>query len=612
MREKYNYAQILILGGTTEGRIALQVCDEAGKLFYYSTRNNSQQVESAHGVRIFGDLDDKSIITFCIEHKIKLIIDATHPFAINVHKNAGIASKKLNIPIIRFERQYPPRDSSLHWFDNYDAVIKYLSTNKINNLLALTGVNSIFKLKAYWSSNTCYFRIMNCTESLEIVDKNNFPKENILFYENQRNNLKIFKQLSPQAILTKESGISGGFNEKIDDAHSLDIPVLVLRRPPLPYVANAVVEGKYGLRKQIENILPDFFDLKTGYTTGSCATVATKAALTTLLTNEVQHQVSIKIPNNEMITIQVAKTEFHDDGSVSACVIKDAGDDPDVTNGFEIWSKVSLNSQSNEIKFLKGNGVGKVTLPGLGLPIGDPAINTTPRKMIIREVQESIEKLSEDLSLGVEITISVPRGEEIAKRTFNPKLGIVEGISILGTSGIVKPFSSEAFVNSIRREIQVAKALGISCIVFNSGAKSERFLRSRYPHLPIQAFVQYGNFIGESLRIASEEEIDNVVLGIMIGKAVKLAEGLLDTHSKKSVMNKSFITQLAQESKCSEKTIHEINEITLARELWSIIPPENNIFFKKIIQHCSDVCKTVFKRGEINIFLISEEGKILL
>lgn len=599
---------ILIIGGTTEGRIAVQVCDEAEKNYFYSTKNSSQEVECAHGKRISGGLDRVGMLLFCQQNNIRLIVDAAHPFAENVHANVGYTARELSIPVIRMERHFPSRNNLLHWFDDFDSAIRFLEEKKITNLLALTGVNSISKLKPYWSKNSCVFRIMKRDESLAVVEKNGLPREQIVFYEDERDDASLFRKLVPQAIITKESGESGGFSEKTEIAIAQNIPVLVIRRPPLPYTPTVTVFGKYGLRKQIEVLLPDFFHLKTGYTTGSCATAAVKAALTAKITGVEQSKITISLPNDEPITLEVSSTKFEPDDSVTCTVIKDAGDDPDVTNGIDICANVALNFQHDKIRFLQGVGVGRVTLPGLGLEIGGPAINNTPRKMMIREVHETILKLSDETNIGVDITIFVPQGEEIAKRTFNPKLGIEGGISIIGTSGIVKPFSSEAFVASIHREIKVAKALNVEKLVINSGAKSEKYLKAAYPDLPPQAFVQYGNFIGETIKLASEEGFKNVVLGIMIGKAVKLAEGVLDTHSKKSAMNHTFIQNIAQESNCSLQTIEKIGKITLARELWSIVPVEEQYFFQSLQNRCEEVCKPLLPNGKLIVLLMDENG----
>ncbi len=297
-------------------------------------------------------------------------------------------------------------------------------------------------------------------------------------------------------------------------------------------------------------------------------------------------------------------------------MLKDSGDDPDITNGQEIVSTVCLNNSHKGVRFLQGKGVGKVTLPGLDAAIGEPSINKTPRMMMKREVFKVFRHLQDrllgmNLKTGVDITISVPNGEELALKTFNPKLGIVGGISIIGTSGIVKPFSSEAFVASIHREMQVAKALNCERVVINSGAKSERYVKAQYPDLPSQAFIHYGNFIGETIKIAADLGFKKLTLGIMIGKAVKLAEGSLETHSKKIVMNKEFLMEMARQSDCSEDTIKSISEMIMARQLWEIITEKESAFFDLIIHNCYKVCSPLFPDGELVIFLIDEEGKML-
>lgn len=605
---------ILIFGGTTEGRYTVKVCEEASKPFYYSTKNNLQEIPLANGIRLSGGLDQLSMPLFCKEKNIRLIIDAAHPFAINLHDTISKVSDDLNIPVIRYERNYVEDFENILWFDSYDDAVDYLEKHKIEKLLALTGVNTISKFKRYWQNHFCWFRILDREDSRKIVEETGFPIENVLYYKQDNDEKALFEKLKPQAIITKESGESGGFKEKIIAAQQLNIPVLVIKRPQLS-ASFISVYGENGLRKKIEQLLPDFFELKTGYTTGTCATAATKAALTALLTKEIQTETSITLPNGEWVKIPINSTIFKEN-CVTCSVIKDSGDDPDVTNGLEILSTVNLNSNIRGVKFLEGEGVGIVTLPGLGLEIGDPAINATPRKMIKREVYKVMrhnqDKLPDhNLKIGIDVTISVPQGKEIAKRTFNPKLGIVDGISIIGTSGIVKPFSSEAFIRSIRREMQVAKAIGCNHVIINSGAKSERFVKQIYPELPNQAFIHYGNFIGETIKIASDLDISKVTMGIMIGKAVKLAEGSLDTHSKKVVMNKDFLVSIANEVGCSQNTIDSIATMTLARQLWDIIPQSEIKFFDILLQKCYNTTAFLLPKGELNILLIDESGNII-
>jgi len=593
---------ILIFGGTTEGRKAVAVCEEAGKSFYYSTKGDSQKVELVNGIHITGGMDDKQILSFCKENNIRLIVDAAHPFAEALHLNIALMSGISGIPVIRYERSYTQQSKDLLWFDSYDEAITWLEKNNINNLLALTGVNTVSKLKHYWKKHPCWFRILNREESREIIRHEQFPADKVLYFGEKDDDTSLFRQLNPEAVLIKESGDSGGFNEKVKAARTLGIPLLVVKRPLLS-PSFIPVYGENGLRKQIERLLPGFFALRTGYTTGTCATAATKAALIALLTGKEQTTIDIALPGGELINLPVFTTTI-EVGKVSCSVLKDAGDDPDVTNGQEVISTVQLNTNHNEVRFQQGKGVGIVTLPGLGLSIGEPAINETPRRMIVKEITDIYTET------GVDVTISVPKGEELARKTFNPKLGITGGISIIGTSGIVKPFSSEAFAASIRREMQVAKALGCEHIVINSGAKSERFIKQQYPLLPPQAFIHYGNFIGETIKIASCLDFKQLTMGIMIGKAVKLAEGHLDTHSKKVTMNRDFLVGIALDGGCQEKTINAIRDVNMARQLWEIIPKTESLFFSLIMQRCSDVCKPLFPNGIFDVLLVDENGEI--
>ena len=592
---------VLIFGGTTEGRTAVRVLDEAGSPYYYSTKSDTQQIECKHGTRVAGGMDTSEMQDFCTRHDIQLIVDAAHPFASQLHANIAAVSERLDIPVIRLERLYPERDESLVWCDSFDDAIDYLEQHHTHNLLALTGVQTIGKMRRYWEKTPCWFRILDREQSLDLALRAGFPRERLLFWQDKQDEAVLFREIQPDAIITKESGESGFYTEKITAAKALGIPVLVIRRPALPE-SFYTVNGEHGLRYRVERLVPGFFPLRSGFTTGSCATAATVAALQGLLTGEPQQQSTITLPNGETITFPVASCTFAPN-SCTCGITNDAGDDPDVTNGYTIYAEITPSATPG-VHFLQGEGVGTVTLPGLGIPVGEPAINTTPRAMMTREAERLLRE-HKDIP-GINIRISVPGGRELAAKTFNPRLGITGGISIIGTSGVVRPCSSEAFVNSIRKEIQVAKALGCNHIVINSGAKSEKTLRSRFPELPDQAFIHYGNFIGETLKLAETESIPSVTMGIMIGKAVKLAEGNLDTHSKHVVMNKAFITRLAAESQCPPSSIARIADITLARELWDIFA-HTPAFFDTLVQHCSTHCLPLLSRTRLEIILIPEE-----
>ena len=570
---------ILVFGGTTEGRKAVEVLEEAGSAYYYSTKTGEQDITLHHGERIDGALDGEAMLTFCRDHHIQLIVDAAHPFALQLHQTIASVSESLQIPVVRYERIYLPRNPDFTWIDDYNQVPR-----NIHSLLATTGVQSISKLKPLEAEGIkIIYRILNRESSIESAHQQGAADEQICFYP---------QTAQAEAVLMKESGLSGGFSEKVAEAQQKGMRIIVLKRPLLGFKHS--VNGPYGLRRAIEQLLPEFYPLHSGLTTGTCATAAAVAQTIRIMKGDTPPVVPVILPDGETIHVSVT----YGDGYAS--VFKEAGDDPDVTDGIEVRASVE---PSEQFEILGGEGVGRFTLPGFDYPPGEAAINKAPREMI----RQNLEQLSiKECKLS--IIISVPQGTEIALRTFNPRLGIEGGISIIGVSGIVKPFSEEAFINSIRKCMTVAKASGANRVVINSGGKSERFVKALYPDLPQQAFVEYGNYIGETLKIANELGIRRITLGVMLGKAVKLAAGNLDTHSRKSVMDKDFIKQMLHEADCDI----DISDITLAREIWDKLPPEKlQDFASAIIGHCADYCIPLLPDGELTILLIDDGGRIL-
>ena len=572
---------ILVFGGTTEGRKAVEVLEEGGSPYFYSTKTGEQDLTLHHGQRIDGALDAEAMLTFCREHDIRLMVDAAHPFATLLHQTIAEVSDALKIPAIRYERIFPERDASLEWLDSYDQV-----PHDIKTLLSTTGVQSITKLKPLEAAGVkVYYRILNRESSIALAQQQGATMEQLCYFGDPKE-----VPVEAEAILLKESGLSGGFQEKVDAAKAKGMRVLVLKRPETPAVFR-IVNGPYGLRRTVEKQLPEFYPLHSGLTTGTCATAAAIAATIRLLKNETPEEVPVLLPDGETIPVVVGYGEGY------AYCIKDAGDDPDVTNGLEIRASVK---QTVTFEILGGEGVGTFTLPGFDYPPGSPAINKAPREMI----RQNLTALTNN---PLSITISVPEGEAIAKRTFNPRLGIEGGISIIGVSGIVKPFSEEAFIDSIRKCMTVAQASGTSRVVINSGGKSERFVKALYPNLPQQAFVEYGNYIGETLKMAHELDIREVTLGVMLGKAVKLAAGHLDTHSRKATMDKAFISEMLHEAGCQA----DLEKITLARELWQVIPPDKiEDFCHVVLQHCMDHCSPLVPQAHLTILLIDDDGII--
>ena len=607
---------ILIFGGTTEGRLALRVLDAAGTPFFYSTKDGSQQVSALNVTLLSGAMDEVQMADFCRENDIRLIVDAAHPFASQLHATVSSVASELSLPVVRVERQYPEHDSRIRWCRDYVEAVNRLESDGVTRLLALTGVRTIPSLKPFWSRHECYMRILDRDSSREEALRDGFDPAFLLYYA-QDDVARLIDEIRPQAILTKESGESGGFEGKVAAALDAGIAVYAVQRPPMPEGFETVT-GEFGLRKAVERLLPGFFPLRSGFTTGACATAASRAALLSLLGRKVGEKVSITFPDGEVLALPVAEVKVSD-GQASAAVIKDAGDDPDVTGGMAIVATVRFAAGPG-IRLLRGEGVGVVTLPGLGLPVGGPAINRVPRQMIT-------ETLSELYDGGLEVEISVPGGREIALRTFNPKVGVVDGISIIGTSGVVRPFSHEAFVDAIRKEVEVFVACcqndssqpggSDSCqrccevpLVLNSGARSEAFLKARYVDLPPQAFVHYGNYIGDTLRVAGECGVRSVVIGVMIGKAVKLAEGHLDTHSRVVTVNHEFLQSLAREAGCSDEALLALGRMSLAREIWTLPEPDLSLMLRAVHERCLAVCRAAFAEGSLKLLLISEDGRL--
>lgn len=347
--------------------------------------------------------------------------------------------------------------------------------------------------------------------------------------------------------------------------------------------------------------------LRTGYTTGACATACTKAALTALLTQEPVEEIEITLPLGQKVLFKV--TCSFNTLNATCTTIKDGGDDPDATHGATIGSKVSLNT-GGEVVFLRGEGVGVVTLPGLAIGVGEPAINPVPRKMM-RDAVNFI-RHQYQLEQGVDIQVFVVNGEEIAKKTLNARIGILGGISILGTTGIVKPFSASAYIASITQGIDVSIANGCDTVVINSGGRSENILRKRFAYLPEFAFVQYGNWIGETLDKIKITPLQKVKMGIMLGKACKLAQGELDTHSGKSSWDKRFIYEMALGCGYTEEQCQPILDLNMARRLTELFPfTAEEPFYRELRDRCYAVCKAIIPAVRLEILLIDANDNII-
>lgn len=301
-------------------------------------------------------------------------------------------------------------------------------------------------------------------------------------------------------------------------------------------------------------------NLRTGFTTGTCAAAGAAAGLAAILTCKKVESAKVFLPRGDTINIKMHRCKFGADWA-RCSVIKDGGDDPDVTHGAEIVVELALTS-SPGVEIDGGYGVGTVTKPGLGLEVGKPAINPVPRRMI----QDNLLRVGGELlsRRGVRVVISVPAGRELGPKTDNPRLGILGGISILGTSGIIIPFSTASFAAAIRQNIDVAVAMGETRIVLTTGGRSEEFARSIID-LPDHCFVQMGDFAGYAVRQCARKGIAEVAVVGFIGKMAKLAKGVKQTHVKGSKVDMRFLAELASRSGAPRGAISSIRGANTAR-----------------------------------------------
>lgn len=278
--------------------------------------------------------------------------------------------------------------------------------------------------------------------------------------------------------------------------------------------------------------------LRRGWTTGACATAAVQAALAGLWEGRVPSSVQITLPRGETPVFEIAAQDIGA-GWAEASVVKDAGDDPDVTHGAVICARVEASQGG--VLFQAGQGIGMVTRPGLPIAVGEPAINPVPRQMMQAVVRDTAARLGE--APDIAITLSIPNGAELALKTWNPRLGIQGGLSILGTTGIVRPFSCAAWIASIHRGIDVARAEGLAHVAGCTGATSEKTVQDLMG-LPDHAMLDMGDFVGGMLKYIAKHPVPRVTVGGGIGKMTKLAQGARDLHSKRSQVDLAALAQV--------------------------------------------------------------------
>lgn len=304
---------------------------------------------------------------------------------------------------------------------------------------------------------------------------------------------------------------------------------------PVPGPAGSASDAPFG-HGPADEPAPDR-PLRRGWTTGACATAAAKAAYEALLTGRFPDPVTIRLPGGETPAFALALAEFGD-GFARAGIVKDAGDDPDVTHGALVIATVRIGPGGSGVVFQAGPGVGTVTRPGLPLPPGEPAINPVPRRMMREAIAEVAERLRRSGDVAIEI--SIPGGETLAERTLNGRLGIVGGLSVLGTTGIVIPFSCAAWIHSIHRGIDVARASGFDHVAGATGATSEAAVRALHGLDDVQ-LIDMGDFAGGMLKYLRAHPVPKVTVCGGFAKMVKLGQGLLDLHSKRGAVDRDWL-----------------------------------------------------------------------
>jgi len=360
--------------------------------------------------------------------------------------------------------------------------------------------------------------------------------------------------------------------------------------------------------------------LKTGLTTGCCATACCVAAAQYLLGHKKLETVSVTLPKGKIVELKILESRFEDnthsevfDKSTSdqiarTSTIKDAGDDPDVTHGATIFVELKL-SDNKEIKFSAAKGVGTVTREGLALDVGGPAINPVPRKMMTEHLQ-AIARRYNYLG-GFEVAVGVEDGEQIALKTMNPRLGIVDGLSILGTTGIVRPFSCSAYIASIHQGIDVATTNGYQHIAATTGNQSEAAIKDIY-QLPEMALIEMGDFVGAVLKYLKKVPIEKLSICGGFGKLTKLAQGHLDLHSSKSSIDFEFLAELAKSEGGDEQLLQEIIGSNTSMQALKFCQQKQVDLAGAVCRYAlAKVVSIVPEKIEVEVWAIDRQGQIV-
>lgn len=349
--------------------------------------------------------------------------------------------------------------------------------------------------------------------------------------------------------------------------------------------------------------------LRTGWTTGACATAATKAALTALITGDFPDPVTIRLPRGEEPAFALS-LEALGDGYAMAGIVKDAGDDPDVTHGATVVASVRPLPPGSGIRFAAGDGVGTVTRPGLPIGVGEPAINPVPRAMMTAEVEALCAQ--HGLPADVEITVSIPGGDKIAEKTWNPRLGIVGGLSVLGTTGVVHPFSCAAWIHSIHRGIDVARAEGMQHVLGATGSTSEKAAQV-FHDLPDGALLDMGDFAGGLLKYLRVHPVPRLTIAGGFAKMAKLAQGALDLHSSRSQVDNESLLSLIDGAVLAEPVRERMLHANTALEILELAN-EHEVDVASAVARAARATALDTLRGaavEVDVIVTDRKGKII-
>src|SRR6516165_4626210 len=349
--------------------------------------------------------------------------------------------------------------------------------------------------------------------------------------------------------------------------------------------------------------------LRRGWTTGACAAAAARAAFTALLSGRFPDPVSIRLPRGAIARFPLALAELGE-GRARAGIVKDAGDDPDVTHGALVITEIAWAAAHSGIGFAAGEGVGTVTRAGLALAVGEPAINPAPRAMISQALREVAEESGAPLP-DVTVTISIPGGERLAEKTMNARLGIVGGLSILGTTGIVIPYSCSSWIHSIRRGIDVARAAGLNHIAASTGATSERAVRRLYD-LPDHALIDMGDFVGGTLKYLRGHPVARLTIAGGFAKLAKLAAGHLDLHSARSRVDTAELSAMLAALGADNTAVDMARDAAGAGEILALAGSRQGALARLVAARAREVAvATLSGKTTLEAAIVDREGEFL-